>query len=62
LSSARHFSAAAHNKLGNNEQALNDCFRSLQIDPNYSKSYGRLGYVNHVLFKLRSIIIVCVCV
>jgi len=37
--------AAAHNKLGNNEQALNDCFRSLQIDPNYSKSYGRLGVI-----------------
>ena len=37
-------SAAAHNKLNNNEQALNDCFRSIEIDPNYSKAYGRLGY------------------
>lgn len=41
-----HFSrAAAHNKLNNNDQALNDCFRSIEIDPNYSKAYGRLGYV-----------------
>ena len=38
-------SAAAHNKLNNNDQALNDCFRSIEIDPNYSKAYGRLGYV-----------------
>ena len=37
--------AAAHNKLNNNDQALNDCFRSIEIDPNYSKAYGRLGYV-----------------
>jgi small glutamine-rich tetratricopeptide repeat-containing protein alpha len=37
-------SAAAHNKLNNNDQALNDCFRSIEIDPNYSKAYGRLGY------------------
>jgi small glutamine-rich tetratricopeptide repeat-containing protein alpha len=36
--------AAAHNKLNNNDQALNDCFRSIEIDPNYSKAYGRLGY------------------
>jgi small glutamine-rich tetratricopeptide repeat-containing protein alpha len=37
------YSAAAHNKLNNNDQALNDCFRSIEIDPNYSKAYGRLG-------------------
>lgn len=40
------FSAAAHNKLSNNDQALADCFRSIEIDPNYSKAYGRLGYVD----------------
>ncbi|CAF2969576.1 unnamed protein product [Rotaria sp. Silwood2] len=37
--------AAAHNKLGNNDQALSDCFRSIEIDPNYSKVYGRLGVI-----------------
>lgn len=37
------FRAAAHNKMNNNEQALQDCFRSIEIDPNYSKAYGRLG-------------------
>jgi hypothetical protein len=40
-----YYSAAAHNKLNNNDQALNDCFRSIEIDPYYSKAYGRLGYV-----------------
>jgi small glutamine-rich tetratricopeptide repeat-containing protein alpha len=39
------YRAAAHNKLNNNDQALSDCFRSIEIDPNYSKAYGRLGYI-----------------
>jgi len=43
------YSAAAHNKLNNNDQALNDCFRSIEIDPHYSKAYGRLGYVISLL-------------
>ncbi|CAF0790432.1 unnamed protein product [Didymodactylos carnosus] len=37
--------AAAHNKLGNNDQAIADCHRSISIDPNYSKAYGRLGVI-----------------
>ncbi|CAF3789914.1 unnamed protein product [Rotaria sp. Silwood1] len=37
--------AAAHNKLGKNDQALSDCFRSIEIDSNYSKVYGRLGAI-----------------
>ncbi|UJR21802.1 hypothetical protein I4U23_024880 [Adineta vaga] len=44
--------AAAHNKLNNNEQALNDCFRSIEIDPNYSKAYGRLGVIYLSLDKV----------
>ncbi|CAF1180485.1 unnamed protein product [Didymodactylos carnosus] len=37
--------AAAHNKLGNNDQAIADCHHSITIDPNYSKAYGRLGII-----------------
>ncbi|CAF0994527.1 unnamed protein product [Rotaria sordida] len=44
--------AAAHNKLGNNDQAFNDCFRSIEIDPNYSKVYGRLGAIYLSLNKV----------
>ncbi|CAF2770845.1 unnamed protein product [Rotaria sp. Silwood2] len=45
LDEFQHKIAAAHNKLGNNDQALSDCFRSIEIDPNYSKVYGRLGVI-----------------
>ncbi|UJR27779.1 hypothetical protein I4U23_009051 [Adineta vaga] len=44
--------AAAHNKLNNNDQALTDCFRSIEIDPNYSKAYGRLGVIYLSLDKV----------
>ncbi|CAF4004846.1 unnamed protein product, partial [Rotaria magnacalcarata] len=37
--------AAAHSKVGNNEQALRDCFRAIEIDPSFSKVYGRLGAI-----------------
>lgn len=42
------FSAAAHTKLGNHVQALDDCKIAIQHDPNYSKAYCRMGlaYVN----------------
>ena len=39
--------------MNNNEQALNDCFRSIEIDPNYSKAYGRLGVIYLSLDKFR---------
>ncbi|CAF2421389.1 unnamed protein product [Rotaria sp. Silwood2] len=44
--------AAAHNKLNNNDQALSDCFRSIEIDSNYSKAYGRLGVIYLSLDKV----------
>ncbi|CAF1087547.1 unnamed protein product [Adineta steineri] len=44
--------AAAHNKLNNNDQALHDCFHSIEIDPNYSKAYGRLGVIYLSLDKV----------
>lgn len=37
--------AAAYSKLGNYAGAVQDCERAIRIDPNYSKAYGRMGYV-----------------
>jgi len=35
--------AAAHSKLGNHQEAVEDCVTALEIDPTYSKAYGRMG-------------------
>ena len=35
--------AAAHSKLGNHQEAVDDCVTALEIDPTYSKAYGRMG-------------------
>lgn len=32
-----------YSKLGNHQQAIEDCHRALTIDPTYSKAHGRLG-------------------
>ena len=42
------FRAAAQSKLNNHSEAISDCVEALKIDPNYSKAYGRKGYVNYV--------------
>lgn len=39
--------AAAYSKLGNYAGAVQDCELAIGIDPNYSKAYGRMGYVRH---------------
>ncbi|KAK4336844.1 hypothetical protein RND71_044167 [Anisodus tanguticus] len=35
--------AAAYSKLSNHVFALEDCQRAIEIDPKYSKAYGRMG-------------------
>ena len=35
--------AAAYSKLNNHVFALEDCQRAIEIDPGYSKAYGRMG-------------------
>ncbi|XP_065665032.1 small glutamine-rich tetratricopeptide repeat-containing protein alpha isoform X2 [Hydra vulgaris] len=37
--------AAAWTKLNNNQRAILDCEHAINIDPTYSKAYGRLGLV-----------------
>lgn len=36
-------SAAAYSKLNQHGFAIEDCKRAIEIDPNYSKAYGRMG-------------------
>lgn len=35
--------AAAHSKLNNHLEAIQDCQKALKIDPKYGKAYGRIG-------------------
>lgn len=35
--------AAAHSRLNNHQATIDDCKAALQIEPSYSKAYGRLG-------------------
>lgn len=35
--------AAAHSRLGDFQQAADDCKLALRYDPGYSKAYGRMG-------------------
>lgn len=37
------YSAAAYSKLNQHTFAIEDCRRAIEIDPNYSKAYGRMG-------------------
>lgn len=37
--------AAAYSKLNKHVKAIEDCEKALTIDPQYSKAYGRMGYV-----------------
>ena len=35
--------AAAHSKMNNHYAAVEDCRRAIDMDPSYSKAYGRMG-------------------
>ena len=37
--------AAALSNLDRFEEAVSDCKKAIELDPKYSKAYGRLGYV-----------------
>ncbi|XP_071694506.1 uncharacterized protein [Rutidosis leptorrhynchoides] len=36
--------AAAYTRVGQYAEAIHDCNKAIEIDPNYSKAYSRLGY------------------
>lgn len=37
------FSAAAYSQQGDHEKAVSDAKRAIEVDPQYSKGYSRLG-------------------
>lgn len=38
-----HVRAAAYTQIHKYTEAIRDCLKSIEIDPNYSKAYSRLG-------------------
>ena len=40
------YRAAAYSKLHKHVKAIEDCEKALVIDPQYSKAYGRMGFVH----------------
>ena len=43
--------AAAHSKMNNHHLAIEDCQRAIDMDPSYSKAYGRMGLAHSSLNK-----------
>lgn len=40
-----NYRAAAYSKLNKHVKGIEDCEKALAIDPQYSKAYGRMGFV-----------------
>jgi len=41
--------AAAYGKMGEHQKSIDDCKKALELDPKYSKAYGRMGWVTVVV-------------
>ncbi|XP_022638023.1 small glutamine-rich tetratricopeptide repeat-containing protein alpha isoform X3 [Vigna radiata var. radiata] len=48
--------AAAYTQINKYSEAIQDCLRSIKIDPNYSKAYSRLGLVYYAQGNYRDAI------
>ncbi|KAL3504164.1 hypothetical protein ACH5RR_034005 [Cinchona calisaya] len=48
--------AAAYTQIHQFEEAIKDCLKSIEIDPNYSKGYSRLGFAYYAQGKYRDAI------
>ncbi|MED6170528.1 hypothetical protein PIB30_031870 [Stylosanthes scabra] len=48
--------AAAYTEIKKYAEAIQDCYRSIEIDPNYSKAYSRLGLVYYAQGNYRDAI------
>ncbi|KAH1100350.1 hypothetical protein AAZX31_13G063800 [Glycine max] len=48
--------AAAYTQINKYTEAIQDCLRSIEIDPNYSKAYSRLGLVYYAQGNYRDAI------
>ena len=45
ITSNVNYRAAAYSKLNKHVKGIEDCEKALAIDPQYSKAYGRMGFV-----------------
>lgn len=43
--------AAAYTQINRYDEAIEDCLKSIEIDPSYSKAYSRLGLVYYAQGK-----------
>ncbi|XP_042067938.1 small glutamine-rich tetratricopeptide repeat-containing protein-like isoform X1 [Salvia splendens] len=48
--------AAAYTQIQRYDEAVRDCLKSIEINPNYSKAYSRLGFVYYAQGKYRDAI------
>ncbi|XP_052203408.1 uncharacterized protein LOC127808810 isoform X2 [Diospyros lotus] len=48
--------AAAYTQINQYEEAIRDCLKSIEINPNYSKAYSRLGFVYYAQGNYRDAI------
>jgi small glutamine-rich tetratricopeptide repeat-containing protein alpha len=51
-----YFRAAAYTQINKYTEAIQDCLRSIEIDPNYSKGYSRLGFAYYAQGNYRDAI------
>ena len=50
------FRAAAYTQINQYTEAIADCLRSIEIDPNYGKAYSRLGFAYYAQGNYRDAI------
>lgn len=48
--------AAAYTQVQRYDEAVQDCLKSMAIDPNYSKAYSRLGFAYYAQGRYRDAI------
>ena len=57
--------AAAHSKMNANDKAIEDCNAAINIDPTYSKAFGRKGFTHMIILDinqcLNNIILYIIC-
>lgn len=50
------YRAAAYTQINHYTEAIGDCLRSIEIDPNYGKAYSRLGFAYYAQGNYRDAI------
>ena len=50
------FRAAAYTQVNKYTEAIRDCLKSIEVDPNYGKAYSRLGFAYYAQGNYRDAI------